>query len=31
MAAVLSRASRTAFRYGNRYVMVPVHRAGLAA
>jgi deazaflavin-dependent oxidoreductase (nitroreductase family) len=27
----LSDASRTAFRYGNRYFMVPVHRAGLAA
>lgn len=27
----ISDASRTAFRYANRYVMVPVHRAGLAA
>jgi deazaflavin-dependent oxidoreductase (nitroreductase family) len=27
----LSDASRTAFRYGNRYFMGPVHRAGLAA
>ena len=27
----LSDASRTAFRYGNRYAMVPFHRAGLAA
>jgi deazaflavin-dependent oxidoreductase (nitroreductase family) len=27
----LSDASRTAFRYGNRYGMVPFHRAGLAA
>jgi deazaflavin-dependent oxidoreductase (nitroreductase family) len=27
----LSDASRTMFRYGNRYGMVPLHRAGLAA
>jgi len=27
----ISDASRTAFRYGNRYGMVPFHRAGLAA
>ena len=27
----LSDASRTAFRYGNRYGMVPFHRAGLGA
>jgi deazaflavin-dependent oxidoreductase (nitroreductase family) len=27
----LSDASRTIFRYGNRYGMVPFHRAGLAA
>ncbi len=27
----LSDASRTLFRYANRYAMVPVHRAGLAA
>jgi deazaflavin-dependent oxidoreductase (nitroreductase family) len=27
----LSDASRIAFRYGNRYFMVPAHRAGLAA
>ena len=27
----ISDASRTAFKYGNRYGMVPVHRAGLAA
>lgn len=31
MAGLLSRASRTVFRYGNRYAMVPLHRAGLAA
>jgi deazaflavin-dependent oxidoreductase (nitroreductase family) len=31
MAGTLSRASRTAFRYANRYAMVPLHRAGLAA
>ena len=31
MAGLLSRASRTAFRYGNRYAIVPLHRAGLAA
>ncbi len=31
MAGVLSRVSRTAFRYGNRYAMMPIHRAGLAA
>ena len=31
MVGVLSRASRTAFRYANRYAMVPFHRAGLAA
>ena len=28
---VLSHTSRTAFRYANRYAMVPFHRAGLAA
>ena len=27
----ISDASRTAFKYGNRYCMVPFHRAGLAA
>ena len=27
----ISDASRTAFRYANRYAMVPFHRAGLAA
>jgi len=27
----ISDASRTLFRYGNRYFMVPLHRAGLAA
>ena len=27
----LSRASRTAFHYANRYAIVPFHRAGLAA
>jgi deazaflavin-dependent oxidoreductase (nitroreductase family) len=27
----LSDASRTAFRYGNRYAIVPFHRAGLGA
>lgn len=31
MAGLASRASRTAFRYANRFVMVPLHRAGLAA
>ncbi len=31
MAGMASRASRTAFRYANRYAMVPLHRAGLAA
>jgi deazaflavin-dependent oxidoreductase (nitroreductase family) len=31
IAGVLFRASRTAFRYANRYAMVPFHRAGLAA
>lgn len=31
VVGALSRASRTAFRYGNRYAMVPFHRAGLAA
>ena len=31
VVGVLSRASRTAFRYANRYAMVPFHRAGLAA
>jgi deazaflavin-dependent oxidoreductase (nitroreductase family) len=31
VVGVLSRASRTAFRYANRYAMVPLHRAGLAA
>jgi deazaflavin-dependent oxidoreductase (nitroreductase family) len=30
MAGTLSRASQTAFRYANRYSMVPFHRAGLA-
>lgn len=30
-AKALSDASRTLFRYGNRYGMVPFHRAGLAA
>ncbi len=29
--AILSDASRTAFRYANRWVVVPLHRAGLAA
>ena len=31
VVGALSRASRTAFRYANRYAMVPFHRAGLAA
>lgn len=31
VAKALSDASRTVFRYGNRYAMVPFHRAGLAA
>ncbi len=31
VARALSNASRTIFRYGNRYGMVPFHRAGLAA
>jgi deazaflavin-dependent oxidoreductase (nitroreductase family) len=31
MLKAVSDASRTAFRYANRYAMVPVHRAGLAA
>ena len=31
VTGVLSRASRTAFRYANCYAMVPFHRAGLAA
>jgi len=31
LVGTLSRASRTAFRYANRYAMVPFHRAGLAA
>ena len=31
VVGVLSRTSRTAFRYANRYAMVPFHRAGLAA
>ena len=31
MVGTLSRASQTAFRYANRYAMVPFHRAGLAA
>ncbi len=31
LAGALSRVSRTAFRYANRYAMVPFHRAGLAA
>lgn len=30
-AKAISDASRTLFRYGNRYAMVPFHRAGLAA
>jgi len=30
-AKAVSDASRTLFRYGNRYGMVPFHRAGLAA
>jgi deazaflavin-dependent oxidoreductase (nitroreductase family) len=30
-ARALSDASRILFRYGNRYAMVPFHRAGLAA
>ncbi|HYM84742.1 MAG TPA: nitroreductase family deazaflavin-dependent oxidoreductase [Candidatus Dormibacteraeota bacterium] len=31
LVAVASRLSRTAFRYGNRWFVVPLHRAGLAA
>jgi len=31
MAGTFSRASQTAFRHANRYAMVPLHRAGLAA
>jgi len=31
VAKALSDASRTIFRYGNRYGMVPFHRAGLGA
>jgi deazaflavin-dependent oxidoreductase (nitroreductase family) len=31
MVGTASRASRTAFRWANRYAMVPFHRAGLAA
>lgn len=31
VAKALSDASRSAFRYGNRYAMVPFHRAGLSA
>jgi deazaflavin-dependent oxidoreductase (nitroreductase family) len=31
MPKALSDASRTMFRYANRYVMIPLHRAGLAA
>ncbi len=31
VVGVLSRTSRTAFRYANRCAMVPFHRAGLAA
>lgn len=31
VVGVMSRASRTAFRYANRCAMVPFHRAGLAA
>jgi deazaflavin-dependent oxidoreductase (nitroreductase family) len=30
-ARALSDASRTMFRYGNRYAMIPFHRAGLGA
>jgi len=30
-AKAISDASRTLFRYGNRYAIVPFHRAGLAA
>jgi deazaflavin-dependent oxidoreductase (nitroreductase family) len=30
-ARAISDASRTLFRYGNRYAMVPFHRAGLGA
>jgi len=30
-AGTFSRASQTAFRHANRYAMVPLHRAGLAA
>ena len=30
MAATFSRTSQTAFRWANRYAMVPLHRAGLA-
>ena len=30
-AKAVSDASRSAFRYGNRYAMIPFHRAGLAA
>jgi deazaflavin-dependent oxidoreductase (nitroreductase family) len=31
VARVLTDASRTAFKWANRYLMVPLHRAGLAA
>jgi deazaflavin-dependent oxidoreductase (nitroreductase family) len=31
MARVISAASRIVFRYGNRFAMIPFHRAGLAA
>jgi deazaflavin-dependent oxidoreductase (nitroreductase family) len=31
VTGAMSRASQIAFRYGNRYAMVPVHRAGLSA
>ncbi len=31
VVGALSRASRVAFRYANRYAVVPFHRAGLAA
>lgn len=30
-ARKISQASQTAFRYANRYLMIPLHRAGLAA
>ena len=31
MARTASQASQTAFRYANRYLVIPLHRAGLAA